>query len=94
MNPKKYFQILGIIIPVILFVIGSISIYTTLGILYTLLSEAIEFFKRVPSWDFFTGIVITRPSDRHCFCPRSNSSGTSNIGRSFLWNGSNKIANS
>lgn len=45
-------------IPTILFIIASISILTTLGIIYTLLTEAIEFFRRVPIWDFFTGTVL------------------------------------
>src|SRR5699024_5794485 len=44
--------------PVLLFLIATISVLTTIGILYTLLSEAIEFFKRVPIWDFFTGTVL------------------------------------
>ncbi|MCM3398542.1 phosphate ABC transporter permease subunit PstC [Oceanobacillus profundus] len=46
------------LIPTILFIIASISILTTIGIIYTLLSEAIEFFKIVPIWEFFTGTVL------------------------------------
>ncbi|GAB3049003.1 phosphate ABC transporter permease subunit PstC [Virgibacillus ainsalahensis] len=46
------------LVPIILFLIAFISVLTTLGILYTLLSEAIEFFKRVPIWDFFTGTEL------------------------------------
>ncbi|WP_156290081.1 phosphate ABC transporter permease subunit PstC [Oceanobacillus salinisoli] len=46
------------LIPTILFLLASITILTTLGILYTLLSQAIEFFKRVPIWEFFTGTVL------------------------------------
>ncbi|MDS9473106.1 phosphate ABC transporter permease subunit PstC [Sporosarcina pasteurii] len=45
-------------IPTFLFLIASISILTTIGIIYTLLSETIEFFKRVPMTDFFTGTVL------------------------------------
>jgi phosphate transport system permease protein len=45
-------------IPIILLLIASVSILTTIGIIYTLLSETIEFFKRVPIVDFFTGTVL------------------------------------
>ncbi|MBE1553066.1 phosphate transport system permease protein [Filibacter limicola] len=45
-------------IPVFLFLIASVSILTTVGIVYTLLSETIEFFRRVPIVDFFTGTVL------------------------------------
>ncbi|WP_172370579.1 phosphate ABC transporter permease subunit PstC [Sporosarcina jiandibaonis] len=45
-------------IPIFLFLIASISILTTAGIIYTLLSETIEFFKRVPMAEFFTGTVL------------------------------------
>ena len=45
-------------IPFFLFLIASISILTTIGIVYTLLSETIEFFKRVPIVEFFTGTVL------------------------------------
>ncbi|HLR23853.1 MAG TPA: phosphate ABC transporter permease subunit PstC, partial [Pseudogracilibacillus sp.] len=43
------------LIPILLFVIASTSILITIGIVFTLLSETIEFFKRIPIWDFFTG---------------------------------------
>lgn len=46
------------IIPIILFLITSISIVTTIGIVITLLSESVEFFKQVPFVDFFTGTVL------------------------------------
>jgi phosphate transport system permease protein len=46
------------VMPKLLFVIASISILTTVGILYTLLSETFEFFQRVPIVDFFTGTVL------------------------------------
>lgn len=45
-------------IPSFLFLLATISIITTIGIVYTLLSETIEFFKRVPIADFFTGTVL------------------------------------
>jgi phosphate transport system permease protein len=45
-------------IPIFLFLIASVSILTTVGIIYTLLSETIEFFKRVPITEFFTGTVL------------------------------------
>ncbi|HEY4579314.1 MAG TPA: phosphate ABC transporter permease subunit PstC [Savagea sp.] len=45
-------------IPFILFVIASISVLTTIGIVFTLLSETIEFFRRVPLKEFFTSTVL------------------------------------
>lgn len=45
-------------IPVILLLIALVSIFTTLGIIITLLTETIEFFKRVPIVKFFTGTVL------------------------------------
>ena len=45
-------------IPVFLFLIASVSVITTIGIVFTLLSETIEFFKRVPITDFFTGTIL------------------------------------
>ncbi|OZU89358.1 phosphate ABC transporter permease subunit PstC [Virgibacillus indicus] len=46
------------IIPILLLIIASISILTTVGIIYTLLSEAFEFFKRIPIWEFLSGTVL------------------------------------
>lgn len=46
------------LIPILLFIIASTSILITIGIVFTLLSETIEFFKRIPMWDFFTGTVL------------------------------------
>src|SRR5699024_770852 len=46
------------LIPVLLFLIASISVLITIGIVVTLLSETVEFFKRVPLWEFFTGTVL------------------------------------
>lgn len=55
---KSISQIFEKIIPIILFSFALITILTTIGIIYTLLVETIEFFKRVPIWDFFTGTVL------------------------------------
>ncbi|MCG7343247.1 phosphate ABC transporter permease subunit PstC [Sporosarcina sp. ACRSL] len=46
------------LIPIFLTLIASISVLTTIGIIWTLLSETVEFFKRVPFLDFFTGTVL------------------------------------
>src|SRR5690606_39785042 len=67
-NKKSMANIMEKIIPAILFILASITILTTLGILYTLLTEAIEFFKRVPIWEFFTTTELKplsqNPKDR------------------------------
>ncbi|WP_418789164.1 phosphate ABC transporter permease subunit PstC [Paenibacillus agilis] len=39
--------------PVLLFLCASVSVLTTIGIVYTLLSETISFFRIVPIQDFF-----------------------------------------
>lgn len=54
-NIGNYFERL---IPTILFLLASITVLTTFGILYTLISEAIHFFAEVPVWEFFTGTVL------------------------------------
>ncbi|MEK4147319.1 MULTISPECIES: phosphate ABC transporter permease subunit PstC [Robertmurraya] len=46
------------VIPKTLFVIAVISILTTLGILVTLLSETVAFFKEISFIEFFTGTVL------------------------------------
>ncbi|MEH7386579.1 phosphate ABC transporter permease subunit PstC [Bacillus sp. JJ1521] len=46
------------VIPKGLLLIAIISILTTVGIVFTLLFETFEFFKRVPFLDFFTGTVL------------------------------------
>ncbi|WP_432363855.1 phosphate ABC transporter permease subunit PstC [Sporosarcina sp. UB5] len=46
------------LIPIFLTLIASLSVLTTIGIIWTLLSETVEFFKRVPFLDFFTGTVL------------------------------------
>lgn len=45
-------------IPKILFGIAAISVLTTIGIVLTLLTETIAFFKDVPFIDFFTGTKL------------------------------------
>ncbi len=42
-------------IPALLFVIASISVLTTFGIVFTLIFETFEFFRRVPFFDFLFG---------------------------------------
>ena len=44
--------------PKLLLIIALISILTTVGIVVTLLSETIEFFKLVPFVEFFRGTVL------------------------------------
>lgn len=46
-------------IPFILLLIASTSVFITIGIVYTLVSETWEFFKIVPLWDFFSGTVLS-----------------------------------
>ncbi|MCM3744862.1 phosphate ABC transporter permease subunit PstC [Sporosarcina luteola] len=46
------------LIPSFLAIIASLSVLTTIGIIWTLLSETVEFFKRVPFLDFYTGTVL------------------------------------
>jgi phosphate transport system permease protein len=46
------------IMPKLLLLIALISILVTLGIVITLLAETIEFFKRIPFVEFFTGTVL------------------------------------
>ncbi|MFD1039272.1 phosphate ABC transporter permease subunit PstC [Virgibacillus byunsanensis] len=57
-NSKRLSNYTEKIIPVLLFLIASISILTTVGIIYTLLKETIEFFKQVAFSEFFTGTVL------------------------------------
>ncbi|MHA6250542.1 phosphate ABC transporter permease subunit PstC [Oceanobacillus sp. CAU 1775] len=54
-------------IPTILLLIASVSLLTTIGIIFTLFSEAFEFFRRVPIWDFFTGTVLRPMSENPQF---------------------------
>nr|WP_096198887.1 phosphate ABC transporter permease subunit PstC [Bacillus sp. FJAT-45350] len=46
------------VVPGFLLAIATISILTTIGILFTLLSETVLFFKAVPFVDFYTGTVL------------------------------------
>ncbi|SFL81971.1 phosphate ABC transporter membrane protein 1, PhoT family (TC 3.A.1.7.1) [Gracilibacillus orientalis] len=46
------------LVPTILFLLASITVLTTIGILYTLISEAVHFFMEVPILDFFTGTEL------------------------------------
>lgn len=55
---KSFSSVTEKIIPIILFLFAIITVFTTVGIVITLLTETIEFFKRVPIWDFFTGTVL------------------------------------
>ncbi|GAF64048.1 ABC transporter permease protein [Bacillus sp. TS-2] len=57
-HKRNFTSVMEKVMPKLLFVIAAISIMTTLGIIYTLLSETIEFFRRVPFLDFFTGTVL------------------------------------
>lgn len=42
------------IIEAILFLAALVSVFTTLGIVYVLVSESVVFFRHVPLWDFLT----------------------------------------
>src|SRR5699024_4518661 len=55
---KKFSEKIEKLIPILLFLIESITVLITIVIFVTLLSETIEFFIRVPLWDFFTGTVL------------------------------------
>lgn len=55
---KKFKYIIERCIPLILFLIAMVSILTTIGIVYTLLSETILFFSIVSIKEFFTGTVL------------------------------------
>ena len=57
-NARNITNVLEKIMPKVLLTVATISILTTVGILYTLLSETFEFFRRVPIIDFFTGTVL------------------------------------
>ncbi|WP_246945880.1 phosphate ABC transporter permease subunit PstC [Bacillus pinisoli] len=46
------------VMPKLLLTIAIISILTTIGIIFTLLFETIEFFKQIPFLEFFTGTVL------------------------------------
>lgn len=52
---KKTKKIMEKSVPIFLFIAASISVITTLGILFTLLYETFEFFRRIPVVDFLFG---------------------------------------
>lgn len=54
-------------IPSILFVITSLSVLTTIGIIITLFSETFEFFKRVPIREFLTTTTLKPLSENPQF---------------------------
>lgn len=54
-SSKKQKQIVEKLIPSILFIIASISVLTTIGIVGTLIVETIIFFKEIPVFDFLFG---------------------------------------
>lgn len=55
------------LIPNILFGIAAISVFTTIGIVLTLLTETIAFFRDVPFIDFFTGTKLKPLGDNAVF---------------------------
>jgi phosphate transport system permease protein len=55
---KSITTVLEKVMPTFLLLIAMISILTTIGILFTLLTEAFEFFRRVPFLEFYTGTVL------------------------------------
>ncbi|MBT2582310.1 phosphate ABC transporter permease subunit PstC [Planococcus sp. ISL-109] len=52
---KKSKKIIEKLIPVLLFLIASVSVLTTIGIILTLIIETLTFFTRVPFTDFIFG---------------------------------------
>ncbi|MBT2571606.1 phosphate ABC transporter permease subunit PstC [Planococcus sp. ISL-110] len=52
---KRNKKVIEKIIPIILFLIASVSVLTSIGIVLTLIFETITFFTRVPFFDFITG---------------------------------------
>ncbi|MDT8859553.1 phosphate ABC transporter permease subunit PstC [Alkalihalobacillus sp. MEB130] len=57
-SKRSLTNVLEKVMPKVLLAIATISILTTIGILFTLLSETVEFFSRIPFLDFFTGTVL------------------------------------
>jgi phosphate transport system permease protein len=55
--PKKpnFVKIEGLIVKWIFFACATVSILTTIGILFTLFYQALSFFDEIPVWDFLTG---------------------------------------
>lgn len=54
-------------IPTLLFLFTSISILTTIGIIYILFSESVHFFREVPIWEFFTSTNLKPLSENPSF---------------------------
>ncbi|WP_156323899.1 phosphate ABC transporter permease subunit PstC [Bacillus sp. JCM 19034] len=57
-SSRSFLSVFEKLIPKLLLLIATISILTTIGIIFTLLTETFEFFRRVPLIDFFTGTVL------------------------------------
>ncbi len=66
-NANKWRVRIEKVVPVILFLIASISIFTTIGIIFILLKESIQFFKEVSIVEFFTGTVLKPLSSEPSF---------------------------
>lgn len=66
-DKKTFRKTIEVWIPRFLFLLASLSVLTTVGILIILLTEAIEFFKTVPILDFFTGTVLKPLSQTPAF---------------------------
>jgi phosphate transport system permease protein len=57
-SKRSITNVLEKVMPKVLLAIATISVLTTVGIIFTLLSETVEFFSRIPFVDFFTGTVL------------------------------------
>ncbi|WP_428909122.1 phosphate ABC transporter permease subunit PstC [Niallia sp. Krafla_26] len=67
---KKSFSVTTVtekIMPILLLLIALVSILTTVGIVVTLLAETIEFFKRIPFVEFYTGTILKPLGDNAQF---------------------------
>ncbi|AJY73576.1 phosphate ABC transporter permease subunit PstC [Paenibacillus beijingensis] len=52
---NKKVSVLNKVMPYLLFLCAAVSILTTIGIVYTLISETYQFFVKIPFIDFITG---------------------------------------
>lgn len=52
---RRKIRVFDYLMPVLLFLCACISIFTTIGIVYTLFSESISFFREIAPLEFFTG---------------------------------------
>ncbi len=66
-NSRNISSITETLIPKILLAIATISILTTIGIVITLLTETINFFRDVPFLDFYTGTELKPLGDHAQF---------------------------